>query len=456
MLNPRLTDAFGMAIKQEDVPFLIPHLEEDLPLCIDPFLLWKSSAAEDRGLHEMLLAFFDRLRELVLTGNEDRALSMLLRCHEAREIGLGYAQGSKRGQAIGPKLAKDLLDLFTSIPQLSERSFLHMEEIQLLVPGISEDRLSDIAASILKQSLINFSESNAKKIGIPTRAAMISDVFDGGKMEWSPGYRANLPYNPQDGSPVLLVPVAWLRRLPWINYSDYYRSHYSHLVLPPDYRGRVIRKEDVMAFNRANYRETSVYVKQKESSASRCFPEYFFSPVTLETQQKWFGSLRGIPAGVQRSREYEECCFEYLRCAFFPELEYAKLHVRTESGVHIRDIIFYNDSKTDFLAEMRQRFGCLQVVAELKNVSKLETEHVNQLFRYLGNDFGSLGILVTRNPPPRNVRQNIMDLHAAKRIVILTLDDSDLEIMLHLLEANRRPVEVLKKKFVEFQRLLPC
>ena len=44
--RPRLLDAFGLDFKQEDVDFAIPHIREDLPFCLDPFLLWKSDKDE--------------------------------------------------------------------------------------------------------------------------------------------------------------------------------------------------------------------------------------------------------------------------------------------------------------------------------------------------------------------------------------------------------------------------
>jgi hypothetical protein len=56
IFNPRLSDVFGLVIKQDEVDFVVPHLREDLPLYLDPFLLWKSEDPEYRQLHADLLA----------------------------------------------------------------------------------------------------------------------------------------------------------------------------------------------------------------------------------------------------------------------------------------------------------------------------------------------------------------------------------------------------------------
>ena len=117
--------------------------------------------------------------------------------------------------------------------------------------------------------------------------------------------------------------------------------------------------------------------------------------------------------------------------------------------------MFYNDGKTEFLRDIRNRYDARQIVFELKNVKTLRPENVNQLYRYLDEEFGRFGVLATRHPPPRAILRNTVDLHSSKRFVILCLDDSDLELMINLLESGRHPIEALKKKFVEFTRLLP-
>ncbi|HUY51180.1 MAG TPA: DNA-3-methyladenine glycosylase 2 family protein [Streptosporangiaceae bacterium] len=48
---------FGLVIRQDEVDFVVPHLREDLPLCLDPFLLWKSDLAEYRDLHGALVGY---------------------------------------------------------------------------------------------------------------------------------------------------------------------------------------------------------------------------------------------------------------------------------------------------------------------------------------------------------------------------------------------------------------
>jgi hypothetical protein len=81
---------------------------------------------------------------------------------------------------------------------------------------------------------------------------------------------------------------------------------------------------------------------------------------------------------------------------------------------------------------------------------------VNQLSRYLTGAFGNVGILLARNPPARPVVQNTIDLHSSTRKVVLCLSDADLDLMVECAGgANRRAVDVIKRSYVHFMRLLP-
>lgn len=455
IIRPRVTDFLGLSVPQSEVDFAIPRLHEDLPLCVDPFLLWSSKSELYQQLHARVLAFFGKLRLLVLSGHRPQAARLLLSCEEAVELGLGYAQGTKRGSAVGAGLASQVLDLFTGVPQLHEKDLNHIEAIQLLVPGIAEDRVSDLTASILKQFFIDFTVERAARYGLPRRDFALANVLDLDLLEWKGRVVASLPFNPSSGAPILLAPLDLLRRLPWINYDDFYKSHYAPLVLPPDAARRRVQKEAVLAHNRVNYETVQAYVLAKEQLADQCRPTPLFEPTNLGALQRRLRGLANIEPGTAGAKAYEDLCVALLPSLLHPELWYAASQARTIEGAHIRDLMFYNDGVTPFFRDLRDRLGARQVVFELKNVKALESEHVNQLYRYLDAEVGYFGVLVSRNPPSAAVRRNIVDLHSSKRATVLCLDDSDLNLMVSAAAASRRPAEVLLKKHTEFVRLLP-
>jgi hypothetical protein len=456
IVNPRLSDVFGLVIRQDEVDFVVPHMREDLPLYLDPFLLWKSDDPEYRRLHAALLSFIDEVRKHAVDGRATRASLLLSEVREPVELGLGYAAGAKRGSALGPATIDGIVRTFRQVPQLQAAGLDHLEVLALLVPGIAEDRISDLTASVINRWLAEFTERRCKDWGIPTTPHRLMG-WETAALDWRP-FEARLPYNPSDGSPVLLAPLNLLRRLPWINYGDYYRTAYAPLVLPPGRAGRTVAKQDVLAYNRAHFDTVRSYVADREAAAGACAPDPLFTPLRLTTIKKRVSEIKALPTGRDdgADKKFEDLAFDVLSSALYPELDLAGRQERTISGAHIRDIIFHNDGKTAFLTDLRHQYGARQLVFELKNVAELDTEHVNQLHRYLDDeDMGRLGVLVARNPPKANVQRNIVDLHSSKRHAVLCLDDSDLDLMVALLDSGRRPIEALRKKYVEFTRRLP-
>ena len=140
----------------------------------------------------------------------------------------------------------------------------------------------------------------------------------------------------------------------------------------------------------------------------------------------------------------------------YPHLDFAQEQSRTDSGVLIRDLIFYNNRSLDFLKDIYDDYGCRQIVMELKNVREVNREHIFQLNRYLNDQFGKFGIIVARNQPLKKVFKNTIDLWSGQRRCILILDDSDIKMMAQVFESKQRyPVEVIKKKYIEFTRACP-
>ncbi len=155
-------------------------------------------------------------------------------------------------------------------------------------------------------------------------------------------------------------------------------------------------------------------------------------------------------------QEYEKIMGAILPSMLYPHLDFAKEQARTDSGVLIRDLIFYNTQSMPFLAEVNKDYGSRQIVFEMKNVKEVDRDHVNQLNRILNDSFGRIGVLVTLNPLPRAVMKNTVDLWSGQRRCIIALTDEDVKLMGTVFESKQRdPIEVVNKKLVEFQRACP-
>lgn len=169
-------------------------------------------------------------------------------------------------------------------------------------------------------------------------------------------------------------------------------------------------------------------------------------------------TISKLPTGKtdNADRKFEDNVCQLLASLLYPHLDFAVEQSRTDSGVLIRDLIFYNNTSTDFLKDIYNTYGSKQIVFELKNVREVSREHIFQLNRYLNDQLGKFGIIVTRNAPTRQMFKNTIDLWSGQRRCILIIDDSDLQQMAQIFQSKQRnPIEVIKKKYIEFVRACP-
>lgn len=270
-----------------------------------------------------------------------------------------------------------------------------------------------------------------------------------------PDQKVKLPISPATGHSVVLLPKRWLRAIPWLNFDDYIKNHYLKEVLKEgDPPGRVA----VLNYNRDHYDAVRAYTSNKEREQRDCKNDPLFRQLPIFSVKRHVSKLAKLPSGMQNNndQEYERVIGAALPSMLYPHLDFAQEQARTDSGVLIRDLIFYNTQSVPFLRDIYKEYGSRQIVFEIKNVKTIERDHINQLNRYLNEHFGKFGVLVTRNPLPKPMLKNTIDLRSGQRRCIIVLDDADLEMMYTVFESRRRdPADVLNKKLVEFQRACP-
>lgn len=455
LINPRLTDYHGVALPQASLDFAIPFFKEDVPLYLDPFLLWRSPSQQDQALHTSLINAFNHLGYMAQRGEREKALSILILASECDEVGLGTS-ATRRGKRIGKAKAEEIISLFERIPKYKSNGFRHFEEIQFFVDGVSKDRISDIACNFLKSFLIDFTIGQCRLLNIPTTPCEV-DVYDYRKNAFVKEKNVRLPINPDDGRPIILVPKRWLRFTPWIAYDDYFKSH-----CPQDdiaHAGEAIERVDVLNFNRQHYDLIEEYITAKERTFEDCHVDPLFSQIPVVSAKRKLASISKLPTGKTDAAdaEYERAVGELLPSLFYPYLDFAAVQSRTETNAVIRDLIFYNTQETPFLKELRDDYDARQIVFEMKNVAEISRDHVGQLNRYMTDSLGKFGVLVTRHPLKRARMQSTVDLWSGQRRCIVTLTDVDLAQMVEVFESGQRaPLDILKKKYVEYRRLCPA
>ncbi len=202
LVRPRLNDYHGLPFAQEEVDFAVPFLDEDIPLVVDPFLMWKSPSFQDNSLHTAVTNCFNHLGYLAQKGKENEAIQMLIRASECDEVGLGDS-AKRKGKPIGKKVASDILLLFQDVPQISKSGFTHFEEIQLYVDQVARDRVSDFTCNFAKSFLLDYTIQKCDDLGIPREDCAL-DVYDYKGHKFAQETVA-VPVCPKTGEPILLV-----------------------------------------------------------------------------------------------------------------------------------------------------------------------------------------------------------------------------------------------------------
>ncbi len=455
LIRPRLNDFYNLSFNQSMVDFVIPFLDEDIPLYVDPFLLWKSPSQQDNSLHTTIINCFNYLVQLANNNKEIEAIETLIKCSECNEVGLGFSE-KREGLKIGEKIAKSIIKSFKEINHIRQNGFVHFEELQLYIDGIGPDRISDITCNYLKSFLIDYTIDKCHKHNIPLTKINEIEIYDIKINKIMIEKNVELPINPENNNAILFVPIRWLRKDTWINYEDYFKSFFLENVHKNN--EKIPIKIEILNYNRRNYDLVKTYIEKKERKQEDCRNDPLFEQIPVFSAKRKLNSTIRLPYGkIQNAdRKYEDYLYQLLASLLYPDLDFAKYHSRTDSGVLIRDLIFYNNRTVNFLEDIYKDFNCRQIVIEIKNVEYVNGENINQLNRYLTDQFGKFGIIATRNKIPRKIIKNTIDLWSGQRRCIITLNDEDLKLMVSVFESKqRKPIEVIKKKFIEFTQECP-
>ncbi len=450
-------------VSQYDVDFVIPRIGVDIPVGIDPFLLFKSRNPEFRQLHQQLLDAFNAGIDAVKRGSPDEARA-ILDFPEESAIGFGYTKKGKGGSGVGTYMAGLIVDTVANSPGLQERGVRHVEEMQLLAAGIGPDRISDIAANLLKRFLIEYTQRQAAIWKIPLRSGVpVHHVYEHQSREWVDTH-ADLPVDDSDDSPILLVPRRLVRRLPWINYDDFLKTEFSaylsarRMVVQrvsgaPDRVSQA--KTDVITATRSDIALVERYVKSREQLADEARPDTnYIDENSCRQAEALTARLREISPGHEGAKDYQLHVLEILNFLFNPDLTDGRPEVRTYEGTERRDILFTNESDESFWTYVRNSHDGIFVMFEAKHVQTLDMAAINQTATYLGDRIGRLGVIVTRCQPSEAIQRKTFSVwndSSSNRKVILVLTDEHLAALLQLRCQNGSPTKWLQRHYREFR-----
>ena len=201
-------------------------LVADLPLFIDPFLLFNSSKPKYKQLHRDIIEYLRFLRDKSSSRNLDPDLiAAWYRFPEVHQTWLGFSASGNKGRGLGSDFAQALHEnlntLFHNFGQEQITKGSHLEKLCLIKDGVGRDNISDFTTNLVKGFLLDYSQSFSRKYIAPTklRSVPVRKVrFNYQTESWQGGI-FQLPWFRDDY--VLLVPKDMLTKDDtWINKSD--------------------------------------------------------------------------------------------------------------------------------------------------------------------------------------------------------------------------------------------
>ncbi|MCD4830488.1 MAG: hypothetical protein K8R02_01620 [Anaerohalosphaeraceae bacterium] len=216
-IDPAVLDNYGA---------LNISLINDLPLFIDPFLLFGNKKKNYCQLHGQIIKYLKYLRDRSIEGNlNEGLLDAWYRFPEVKQIWLGYCLTGNNGRGLGPKFArnlnKNLNVVFSSFGKEQITKGSHIEKVCLIESGVGKDNISDFTANLIKKYLLEYTQKFAQKYIADNmrRTLSIPKVSFDYKLGVWKSECYDLPYI--NGDHVLLTPKEILSKDEnWINRPD--------------------------------------------------------------------------------------------------------------------------------------------------------------------------------------------------------------------------------------------
>jgi hypothetical protein len=138
-------------------------LVSDLPLFIDPFLLFNSKKPQYQELHRSIIKYLEFLRDKSVAGGvTEGLLRSWYYFQEVKQNWLGFTVLGNDGHALGADFARSLdtnLGILFSDSGGNVVASRHLEKLSLIRGGVGRDSISDFTTNLIKQFLLEYTQA---------------------------------------------------------------------------------------------------------------------------------------------------------------------------------------------------------------------------------------------------------------------------------------------------------
>ena len=208
-------------------------LVADIPLFVDPILIFNSDKDEYKQLHKNIVKYLHFLSEKAKENLTPAKIKTWFSFNEICNNWLGFSKSSNKGLGLDKKFANFLYqNIGFVLNNNGISSSVHIEKIMLLEKGQGKDKISDLTVNLIKGYLCEYTEKFAKmylKNSEQAKFVMVDNVEFNHKTECFVSKKYYLPYiinkNGEEEF-ILLTPSDILRKDEQaINRTDFLRRY---------------------------------------------------------------------------------------------------------------------------------------------------------------------------------------------------------------------------------------
>ena len=201
-------------------------LISDMPLFIDPFLLFASKKEEYQALHRQILSYLSFLKSKADNGALNYALiKSWYSFPEMKQNWLGYSHMGNEGKGLGRVFAMNMHSMmpiaFKDLGNEKITTSSHLEKVGLFNEGVGRDNISDFTTNLILDYLLKYTEVFAQRFidsNLCRSFSVNKAYFDYELERWMP----RIYYLPcfQDDYVILTPKDLLTRDETWINHRE--------------------------------------------------------------------------------------------------------------------------------------------------------------------------------------------------------------------------------------------
>jgi hypothetical protein len=458
----RFSDHYKIHKPQSQLDFVDIPLDTDVSLYVDPYALSVSGNDWLRECGNIVVNFFEYFLMAIQRQDDSKVMNLISNLHEPNDTHLGLSLGRPSGRGWGGKQGHLLYETLKNSTAVKSGTLKDLSDIELLIPGIGSDKISDLAINVLRGEFVAYTEEQCQLFNVPTERINSGLYWDYEAKQWASRY-ADLPVYRDER--IILIPKAAVRSRLVPDYEEFYtrfvldflsaehiKANDSLVTLLKNGTSRVYKtdlknkyklsKEFLFNFTQSHPEVLEAYKKTLPEKAKPLEDRGIeFRQQTPRNITEQTVKLAEIPTGNDHANAYHEMILGILTEIFYPWLTHPVKEQQVDEGRKRIDIFYNNSAGDGFFSRLAHvhKIHCPYVSVECKNYSEdPKNPELDQLIGRFSRKRGRFGLLVCRKiEDQQKLLKRLQDVVNNTEGIIIVLDDSDITVMLQLKRENK-------------------